>query len=133
MIAAILGWIGSFFGGFFSWLGAFFTACATWIFNFFVYIVAQLIYSLLVAVQAIVLAFIGLANAAIALLPACNVSTIDTTPFLQTYNGAGSTLSSAVCWLLPISFLVTTLLCAVNAVMAYFAISWALRWLKVIK
>ena len=130
---AILDFLSSAFSGLFGYIGSALQTVAQWILNLLSYFSTLLWHDLLVVLQTVFLALITVANAAILLLPACNVSTIDLSPFSQTYNQSGSTLSSALCWLLPISFLTQAVLCMVQAVMAYFMISWILRWLKVIK
>ena len=129
----MLDWIGSLLTSLFSALFGFIGQILSWCLQIVVYFIKLLIHDLMFFIQQLILAIIVAANAAIALLPACNVPYIDLTPFSQSINGSGGTVASAICWLLPISFLTIVLGCMVNAVMAYFAISWVLRWLKVIK
>jgi hypothetical protein len=132
-MAGLASFIGSLFSTFFAWIAAAIQTCASWVLAFFLFIIHEVIYLVLLAVQVTILALVDIANAAIALLPACNIPTIDLSSFTATLATSSHSVASALCWVLPIAFLSQAFLCAVNAILAYIAISWALRWLKVIK
>lgn len=129
----MLEYLGSLLTSLFSGLLSFIGQILTWCMQIILYFIKLLIHDFMFFIQQIILALIMLANGAIALLPACNVPFIDMTPFAQSINGQGTTIASVICWLLPMSFLTTVLACSIQAILAYFSISWVLRWLKVIK
>lgn len=129
----ILSWVGSFFSDLFSSLFAYISTILVWFLDLGIYFIGYFVRLLLFSIQQIILAIILIANGAIALLPACNVPYIDLSSFASTFNSTGVTLASVICWVLPISFLTTIVTCMIQAVMAYLSVSWALRWLKVIK
>lgn len=128
-MSSIVEAIATFFNRLFDFIGD----ILQWILDGIIYVVALLIHDLELAVQGLILVIIGLANAAVTLMPACNTPTIDLTPFARSITSGGGTVASVICWVFPIGFLITLLGCMVNGVMVYLGISWMLRWLKVIK
>lgn len=105
-----------------------FTSFVEAIYVFGEWIADAIIYGLMVCIQAVVVAFVGIANAAVSLMPLCDVPFID-----LSYVEQSATMLQTVAWVLPVGYLTSVVLCLINAVLAYLAISWALRWVKVIK
>jgi hypothetical protein len=132
-MAALAAFIGGLFSSILSWGNAALHDFAMWLLSYAPYVCGLLVHVGLLALQVIILALIDVARFCVALLPACDVPAVDLTPFSATMTTTSSSLASTMCWLLPLHFLAVAFLCATNAVLAYVAISWALRWLKVIK
>jgi len=105
-----------------------FAQVVLWVYQFFVYFIWLLLHDLFVVLGVVFDALIMIANSIISLMPACNAPSIDLPSALS---NAGVALSS-LNWVLPIGTLATVAACLVQAVMAYFVISWIFRWLKII-
>jgi len=133
MISEIIGVFVNLYVGIATWATGFFVSFTAWLHGFLYHLSHFIIYALLIAFQTIILSIIYIANAAVLLLPACNFETIDLSSFNSVAPSLQEPFTKFICWALPIQALSYMLLCSINLILAYFSISWALRWLKVIK
>lgn len=100
--------------------------------QFAIYVCEALIWNIIQLAKIAFQSLLMIANALIALMPACQAPWLNPSDFVIKSEAAGLPLT-LFNWIIPFNQIAIVVGCLINAVMVYLMISWVLRWLKVIK